>query len=105
MAKYIDLNSFYRDIIQDPNPASFFVSAEQTNRWIPFPRSVSGVFNTNSLAQKFYSNIKLKYVIIPYTMETAELSRIYVQFGTEPFGKYFISGMNQALLDVPFVAE
>jgi hypothetical protein len=31
------------------------VSAEQVNRWISFPRSVSGIFNTNSTAQKFCS--------------------------------------------------
>jgi len=96
-AIYIDVNSYVRDSIYR-NPFEFYLESRFLNHWVKIPRD-------NLYTPNIFMDVKLKYLIIPFREEFANYNRLYIQFGTEPFGSYYISGLTNCLANSGFIAR
>jgi len=106
MSSYIDIDSEYRDNNLYPNPAQFTITADQVDRWFKHNRITNNLPNLPFKSPyDFVHVVKLKNLVIPYSVAFSTLRRIYVDFHTHQTKTYnlinCINGMNA---DAKFIA-
>lgn len=102
MSKYLDIDSVWRDSVEYPNPANFYVGANNVNCWYQYDRTLTKGGNVK-LDNSMYT-INLVQLTLPYSDDLALLPRVYVNLASgDSKDKNLMFSMSNAQLNSKFV--
>lgn len=105
MSSIIDLDSFYRDRDDNPNPCDYVINAKMTDTWFSSAREVRAM-PSNALQRplEFVSTVRLETLILPWNADLVGMPKIYVNFHSKAYNdRFLINGINGVHSECNFI--